>query len=139
MANISLATSLADVEANMVFETLPIGTYEVEVEQIEVKQANGKEFPYLSMRYNIIEPTEFAGKKLFDNVSMAPTALFKLKQLTLACNLDIGAEFDTDDLLGANVSVVVKHENKKDNAGNLVMLEDGVLAKRETIDRYIFE
>jgi len=133
MANISLPTNLADVKAEGNFELKPLGTYTVEVQKVEVKHSPGKEHPYLSMQYNITEPEEFAGGKFFDNVSMSPKALFKFKQLTLACNLDITDQFDTDDLLGNTVSLVIKYENKKDSAGNLVLKEDGTPEQRIAI------
>lgn len=141
MAHISLPTNLSEVEAGGNFEVLPLGQYTVEIEKVEVKHSPGKDHPYLAMKYNITEgPTDnCAGRKLFDNISMAPQALFKFKQLTLACNLAISDEFDTDDLLGNSVTVVIKHENKLDAAKQLKIGADGTPEKREVIDRYIYE
>jgi hypothetical protein len=141
MAIITLATSLADVDANAGYEALPVGQYTTEVETVEIK--TGPKGDYMNLRLNVIEPTEFAGKKLFDTISFSEEAKARHKQFRLAGNLDGNVQtFDTDDYIGLTIECVVKHENKKakDETGQyaIVIGADGTPEKKAVIARYIF-
>lgn len=126
MPSVKLPMNMSDVEASSTFEVMPPGNYEVEINEMKLKKsAAGND--YFAITYKVINDDEFAGQKLWDNVSLVPAALFKLKQLSLACGINIEDELDTEDFLGATLEVVVdigKNQNGED---------------RNEVKRYIFE
>lgn len=131
MANVALPVNMADVEAGGTFELMPPDVYEVEINNVELKKSqNGND--YLAMTYKVINNEEWAGRKLWDNVSLVKEALFRLKQLSLACGVEITDEFSTEDFLGETleVSVDIENTNKQDDDGNFV--------QRNCVKKYIF-
>jgi len=123
MARISLPVDLVDVEAGGKFETLPAATYSLRIENIVEKIGADSQAPYLVLTHEVIDDPDFAGRKLWDNISLQEQALFKLKQLSISAGIDISREFDTEEFLGAVVLAVVDLEksNKNDEDGNPIM------------------
>lgn len=99
------------------FEALPAGTYEARKSGHELKDSKSSNFQYYSVEFTIDEG-EFAGRKLWDNYSMNPKALFAMKAALRACQVDVSASQDTDELWdeadGAPVRLVVKQRTYKD-------------------------
>ncbi len=60
--------------------SIPKGKYMCEVEQVEVKQGEGKEHPYLNWQLTIIDG-EHQGRKLWFMTSLSPKSLWKLKPI----------------------------------------------------------
>lgn len=60
--------------------SIPKGKYPVEIEQVEVRQSEGKEFPYLFWQLTIIDG-EYQGRKLNFMTSLSPKSLWKLKPI----------------------------------------------------------
>jgi hypothetical protein len=104
---IYLPQNLQEVEMKS-FEPVPPGTYTVEVKKVEEKQ--GKEYPYLNVRFDIIEDDDYAGRVIFEMFSLAPSALFKLKGLCDALNLEVTDEIDPEDMIGETCEAVVTIE-----------------------------
>lgn len=109
MARITLPTNLEEVDATGAFKIAAPGTYSLEIETIEEKLSQAKQ-PKLDIRMQIVDDPEFAGVKIFETCSLQPQALFRFKQLALACGIDVGQEFDTEDFLGARFDAVVDVE-----------------------------
>jgi hypothetical protein len=100
-----------------VIEPIPVGTYQVLVTNAEAKE--GKEFPYVSWEMSV-EGGEFEGRKLWNNTSTSPKALFKLKEALIALGADpatLGGavSFDPQDYVGASCMVVVDVQPRTDN------------------------
>lgn len=106
MARISLPVDMNDVDVTANFKVAAPGTYVLEIETVEEKLSQAKQ-PKLDIRMQIVDDPEFAGVKVFETCSLQPQALFRLKQLALACGIDIGMEFDTEDFLGARFQAVL--------------------------------
>lgn len=112
---VELPQNLETVEAGGQFELLPPGTYALEVDNIELKTSQQQK-PYLNMTYKVVGDEDYAGRKLFDIISLDPKALFKLKQFSLATGIHISEEFDTEDFLGAEFEAVVDVEKGTEKA-----------------------
>lgn len=108
---INLPKSLEDVQANS-FEPVPPGTYTLEVQTVENK-ISAQQKPYLNIKFKIVDDPEFANKIIFDKVSLAEEALWRLKQLSEATGFEITDEFDTEELQGLTCEVVVVIEKGK--------------------------
>jgi hypothetical protein len=100
-----------------VIEVLPVGAYPVVVTNAEVQE--GKEYPYIAWEFTIEEgPAE--GRKLWNNTSTSPKALWKLKETLLALGGDpakLAAEvvFDPAEYVGARAVAIVNQEQRKDS------------------------
>lgn len=123
MPKITLPVNLEDVESGGTFELIPSAEYALEVNNIEQKVGGDSGADYLSFTFKIIDDDDFTGRVLWDNVSLQPQALFKLKQLSISAGIDIAEDFDTEDFLGAVVLGVVGDEPQKKN-GEVVVDED---------------
>jgi len=108
---VKLPKSLNDVESSN-REPIDPGTYDATISNIVEKVGSNSGKPYLSLELTIVDEP-FAGRKVFDNVSLAEKALWKLKQLSEATEVEIDDEFDTEDFLGSEVSIVVDIEQSK--------------------------
>lgn len=142
MAIITLPTSLEGIEATAEFANLPIGQYEADVEKLELKE--GPKGTYMNLQFNIVEPPEFAGRKMFDSISFSTESGPRHKSFRLAGNLDGDvSQVDTDDYPGLRVAFITKQENKKakDESGAyvLVMDDEGNPKKKDVIARYVFK
>lgn len=129
---IELPKNLEEVEASGNFELLPPGTYTLEIDNIECKTSK-QDKPYLNMTYKVVDDADYAGRKLFDTISLAESALFRLKQLALATNINISEEFDTEDFLGATFDAVVDIEK-----GTLKPGTDENFPDKNRIKSYVF-
>ena len=104
---IELPKNLEDVESGG-FELLPPATYQLEVDNLESK-TSGADKPYLSMTYKVVDDPDYAGRKLFDNISLAENALWRLKDFTKSIGVDVASSFDTEDFqfhMGCAATVV---------------------------------
>jgi hypothetical protein len=125
---VELPQDMADVEAGGTFELLPPGTYSFEVDNLEIKTGKTSGQPYLNMTYKIVDDEDYAGRIIFDIISLSPAALFRLKQFSLATGIDIGCEFDTEDFMKAEFDAVVDVEKGslkgEDDEGNEIYYDD---------------
>lgn len=115
---IELPKNLEDVEGG--FEVLPPATYQLEVDNVESKTSKADK-PYLNMTYKVVDDPDYAGRKLFDSISLSTDALWRLKDFTMSIGVDVTTEFDTEDFLGADFSAVVdikKGEQKPQTTGD---------------------
>jgi len=105
----SINVDLSGVEASR--KAIPEGTYEVVVN--EATQKNSRDGnPMISFEFEVQEGPH-KGAKLYENCSLQPQALFKLKSVLLALGIDIpNKAFDLNlrDLIGLTCEVEVGHE-----------------------------
>lgn len=105
----SVNIDLSGVEVSK--KVIPEGTYLVVVN--EAKMGKSKEDkPKVSFEFEVSEGPN-KGFKLFENCSLQPQALFKLKSLLMALGVDIpdGAfDLNLKDLIGLTCEVEVGHE-----------------------------
>lgn len=105
----SVNIDLSGVEVSR--KVIPEGTYQVVVN--EAKMGKSKEDkPKVAFEFEVSEGPN-KGFKLFENCSLQPQALFKLKSLLMALEVDIpdGAfDLNLKDLIGLTCEVEVGHE-----------------------------
>lgn len=105
----SINVDLSGVEASR--KAIPEGTYEVVVN--EATQKNSRDGnPMISFEFEV-QDGPHKGTKLYENCSLQPQALFKLKSVLLALGIDIpNKAFDLNlrDLIGLTCEVEVGHE-----------------------------
>lgn len=99
------------------FELLPRGEYPLRVVEAEERDSQSSEYQYLNLSFEVIDG-DFAGRRVWDNPSYSPKALWKLKDFLAAAgyteeDLSGAFEFDPADLVG--VEVVGRVIQKKDN------------------------
>ena len=105
----SVNVDLSGVEASR--KAIPEGTYEVVVnEAIQKDSRDGN--PMIAFEFEVAEGAH-KGAKLYENCSLQPQALFKLKSVLLALGMNIpNKAFDLNlrDLVGLTCEVEVGHE-----------------------------
>lgn len=105
----SVNVDLSGVEASR--KTIPEGTYEVVVNEATQKDSRDGN-PMIAFEFEVAEGAH-KGAKLYENCSLQPQALFKLKSVLLALGMDIpNKAFDLNlrDLVGLTCEVEVGHE-----------------------------
>lgn len=103
------------------FAPLPDGIYNATLYDIEVKQ--GKKYPYFKCEYRISNG-EFEDRRVWDNLSTSPKALWRLKQVLgrIAPELDLSGklEFDPDSVIGLSCRLKIVQEEYKGDMKNKV-------------------
>lgn len=105
----SVNVDLSGVEASR--KAIPEGTYEVVVNEATQKDSRDGN-PMIAFEFEVAEGTH-KGAKLYENCSLQPQALFKLKSVLLALGMNIpNKAFDLNlrDLVGLTCEVEVGHE-----------------------------
>lgn len=105
----SVTVDLSGVEASR--KAIPEGTYEVVVNEATQKDSRDGN-PMIAFEFEVTEGAH-KGTKLYENCSLQPQALFKLKSVLLALGMDIpNKAFDLNlrDLVGLTCEVEVGHE-----------------------------
>ena len=105
----SVNVDLSGVEVSR--KAIPEGTYEVVVNEATQKDSRDGN-PMIAFEFEVAEGAH-KGAKLYENCSLQPQALFKLKSVLLALGMDIpNKAFDLNlrDLVGLTCEVEVGHE-----------------------------
>lgn len=105
----SVNVDLSGVETSR--RAIPEGTYSLVVNQVEQKTSREGN-PMIAFEFEVSEGPH-KGAKLFENCSLQPQALFKLKSVLLALGMEIpNKAFDLNlkDLIGLECEVEVGHE-----------------------------
>lgn len=87
------------------------GQYHAKV--LEITQEDGNEYPYLKWVFEVISNDKTNGAKLFYNTSLAPKALWNLRNLLETLGVETPAsevELDTDEYIGLELMLRVEHE-----------------------------
>ena len=105
----SVNVDLSGVEASR--KTIPEGTYTLVVDSATQKSSQGGN-PMIAFEFEVAEGAH-KGAKLYENCSLQPQALFKLKSVLIALGMEIpNKAFDLDlkDLIGLTCEAEVGHE-----------------------------
>jgi hypothetical protein len=105
----SVNVDLSGVETSR--KTIPEGVYTLVVDSATQKNSQGGN-PMIVFEFSVAEG-KYQGSKLYENCSLQPQALFKLKSVLIALGLDIpNKAFDLDlkDLIGMTCEAEVGHE-----------------------------
>ena len=113
--------NFSDVED---FELLDAGVYDAVVEDIEERESQSSDYPYLNWTL-VVAGEENDGRKLWFMTSLSPKALWKLKETLLSLGMseeDVEDDFDFDpqDFIGMDVRATVVQESYKGRMQNRV-------------------
>lgn len=114
------------------FEALPADKYLCRLMNVEQKPGNVAD--YWSWEFEVIEPDEFEGRRLWANTSLSEKAFFKLKEAFEA--FGVSPDTDTDELCGESALLVVSQRPiekgaRKGEMGNnvdVILPADGAVA-----------
>lgn len=90
---------------------LPEGQYHAKVH--EISQEDGDKAPYLKWVFAVVSDDKTNGAKLFYNTSLAPQALWNLRNLLETLGVETPSsemELDTDEYIGLELMLRVEHE-----------------------------
>jgi len=102
---------------------LPEGPIQLELKEIEEKEGEDSGKPYLEGRFEVAEPGENEGVTVYDNFSLQPKALWKLRSVMEAGGIqtvDGPMSIDLDELVGIVVVGDIIHEEYKGKQKNRV-------------------
>lgn len=94
---------------------LPEGTYSFELEELEEEVGQDSGEPYLKGTFKVAEG-EYEGTKAWDNFSLQPQALWKLRSFLESAGYateDAEMELDPDELIGLVGTADIIHEDYK--------------------------
>ncbi len=102
-----IQVDFTDVEVRKV---PPAGVYNFKIDSVDVNEGQG--YPYLSVRFSVLDG-EYQGSVGFNNFSMNPRALWRLRELLQAVGEDVPSsvyEFEVDELIDAELTCEVENE-----------------------------
>ena len=121
-----IGATLADIST--IIKPIDPGSYPAEITDVEHKESKTSKVPMVSITYTLGGDSEFKGRKLTDYFTLQTTkgepneaGLRGLKRVIVAaCGEDRAndEDFDTDELQGQVVEVVVKQETYEDESGD---------------------
>lgn len=85
------------------FEALPEGKYIASLMEVEARE--GKKAPYWSWTFEVQEPEEHKGRRLWMNTSLSKAAAWKMKEVFDAFGVPV--DTDTDEICGNLVTLTV--------------------------------
>lgn len=92
-------------DASSGFEPIEAGSYHLRLNQVDADRPPGAAGPYWSWEFDVVEPGDAHGRKLWNNTSLSPQAAFKMKETFDAFRVPY--DTDTDDLCGQIVKGIV--------------------------------
>lgn len=126
-----------DEEEGSEFEALPPGKYIARLMDVNVSDSPGPSgFHYWTWEFEVVEPEDHKGRKLWENTSLSDKAAFRLKMVFDA--FGVPADTDTDLLCGKLVGLVVSQRtitqgSREGETGNdidrFVPVDDGDAAQ----------
>lgn len=104
MAKLNKGMAKKTAEASSNFEPLEDGAYHVRLTKVDTDRTGGAG-PYWSWEFDVVEPGDYEGRKLWNNTSLSEQALWKLNEAFKAFGVD--TDTDTDELLGQVCKAIV--------------------------------
>lgn len=98
------------------FEPLPVGVYDGVITEIEERESQSSEHPYLNWTITIVGG-EYDNRKVWLMTSMSPKALWKLRDILIGLGVDAESlksadfSFNPADFINVQVRASVVHEN----------------------------
>jgi len=113
--------NFADTEIND-FEPLPSGWYNVAVTDGEVRESKSEKNPgseYIHWEYTV-QDGSYENRKVWDNTTLLPHALFSLKGLLAATGfaVDGDLDFDIPDVIGKTLQIRITQREADGNTYN---------------------
>ncbi len=104
-------------------EAIPSGSYKATIVKVESRKSQSSEFNYLNWELDLDHP-DLEGRKLWYTTSLAPRALWKLREVLESLGFDAAdlkgeLTLDLDDFAGIEVLVEVEQEEWKGQDGKL--------------------
>lgn len=100
-----------DFSEAIIFESIPDGTYKARIASVESKKSK-KDEPMLKWKFTLFggegDLSKFNNAAVFYNTMIGGKGAGMLKTLWEAVLGEVPAKFDTDQLLGGEVSIVIK-------------------------------
>ena len=92
-------------------ELIPEGKYAARIDAVEERVSRSSEKPYWNTTFTIIEPP-FEGRKVWGIFMLEANALWKLRQLCEALDIDLEgrSDLDTDELLHGELVINVTQD-----------------------------
>lgn len=108
------------------YAALPEGRYLGALKNVDASR-EGPAGPYWSWEFDVVDPDEFDGRKLWVNTSLSPDADWKMKEMFDA--FGVGTDTDTDELISEVVVLIVSQRviEKGARAGQIGNNVDNVL------------
>lgn len=121
MPQLSKSTSEKVTSSGGTFDPLPVGPYVSRLVAVEVRE--GAKAPYWSWEYEVVDPPEYAKRRLWNNTSLSERALWKMQETFKA--FGVAPDCDTDELVGRLVVLAVTQQiinggNREGEMGNQV-------------------
>lgn len=105
-------------EVSSDIEAMPAGNYSVKVTRGDLKP--GKVGDFIAWELTVSDG-KFEGRKLFTNTSLAVQSLWNMKRFLEACGFEWDPDgFNTEDVLGSELEVVVSQEEYQERVRNKV-------------------
>lgn len=104
MAKLNKENAKAVDDSKSTFDPVDAGTYHVRLMAVD-SDRSGPKGPYWSWEYEVVEPGDAVGRKLWNNTSLAKESMFAMKQTFEA--FEVPSDTDTDDILGGVCRAVV--------------------------------
>lgn len=108
----SVSVDFTGVDSGGGGRLLPEDTYLFEIKEIEEKEGESSGQPYLAFTLEVADG-EFVKTRAWDNFSLQPQALWKLRGLLETIGMDVpdgSMDIDLDELIGVMVKADVIHE-----------------------------
>lgn len=99
---------------------VPPGDYTLTITHLESTTAESSGNPMIAVTFDVADEGEHNGAKIYNNYSLSPKAIGRLKQLMIACGANL-AKFVASELLGQTIRASVIHTEsagKVDSEGN---------------------
>lgn len=106
----SLSVDFEGVEAGG--KSVPDGTYDAKVVEVVEKESESSGNPYLSWKWSIISKRA-KGAIVYDNASLTPQSLWRLRGLLEALGVDVpdgSMDLDLDDLVDLEATLEISNE-----------------------------
>jgi len=105
-------------------EALPTGEYPVTVTDVE--DAEGSYGPQIKLTLEVVGDGPYMGKRVFAWAAANLSTKSKLAHWVRAFGFafEVGANFDTDILVGANATAVVLRKSRDNGDGDFNLVED---------------
>ena len=94
---------------------IPDGRYIAKIVSYEVK--DGEQYEYIAVKFEIVSG-DYKGKNLYENFSLSPKALFKLRDLLVGLGVAVpkkAINLDLDALVGKFVGVEVEDDEEDED------------------------
>lgn len=91
---------------NQDYQVIPEGVYNCTVYDVAIKTSKNSGKDYISWVFSIVDECDYRGRKVFNNTSLQPQALWKLKEVLDAIGVKADSVVELD--LGSYIGKILK-------------------------------